>query len=377
MPAVAGQAVTRSCGRLVAVLGLVLVAAAPASACELCDGPGSEFVSLQKHVETWPVVTLGKPVGRTPEGAVEVEVTEVLKGKAHVAVGRRLVVEKTVAVLPGRIWLVLGTVADPASGEILMLRPTTLAFLRAIPSLPPADDVGPRLRAFVPWLTHEDPMVSASARKAFADAPYEAVEAAARDVSVDALVPVLANPRRSASSRGAMFLLLGLAGRRAERKLLAQWMADRTSQHAAGYDALLAAWIMQTGPRGLVAIERLLRDPRTETRIVGTAYVRALGFHGRNGAALTRERIRAALRTLLDQPSAYGPAVHELRKLEAWEDTEAVLAACERNRKFAPWVLGPTLSFLEAQDSDEARALHAELEASVLDAAGTPAPDRK
>ena len=44
------------------VLVLFGLHAPRALACELCDGPGSAFVSLQQHVETWPEVAFANGI---------------------------------------------------------------------------------------------------------------------------------------------------------------------------------------------------------------------------------------------------------------------------------------------------------------------------
>ena len=367
--------------RVPLVLGLLLAlgaGAAPVGACELCDGPGSNFVALQEHVERWPLVALGEPRGRTREGRVQFAVPRLLKGAKNLALGATVSPPGATAVLPGHVWLLLGRKANFQGGTVLMLRPGTLAFLRAAPRLPSADEPAKRLVAMVPWLRHEDPMVSGSARKAFADAPYSAVREAAKVIDPDDLITSLADPERAPGSRGPMFLLLGRAGGPAARKRLGTWMIDPAVQKAPGYDALLAAWLVQTGRAGLAPILRLFEDPKLERAVVGGAFVRALGFHARNEDVLTKATITEALVRLLPEQTTFGVTLEELGRLEAWGTTERVLAAYKRHKADAPWTVGPVLRFLETQPGEEAKKRRERLMAELAQTQPKPpAPGRK
>lgn len=359
------------------VIGAAGVCAPPVRACELCDAPGSDFVALQEHIATWPLVALGEPAGRTREGRVQFRVTRILKGNRNLQPGARVAPPGAAAVLPGRVWLLLGRKANFQGGAVLMLRAGTLAFLRAAPRLPPTDEPAARLRALVPWLKHEDPMVAASARKEFAAAPYAAVRAAAADVDPDALVATLADPRRAPSSRGPLFLLLARAGRPAVRKRLATWMRDPAVQAAPGYDALLAAWLVQTGPAGLAPIQALVDDPEVSAALVGGAFVRALGFLARNEDVLARSRVVASLTGLLTQRDLFGVVLEEFERLEAWDTLAAVMTAYEGHRAAAPWLGTPVLRYLEANPREAAKSAHERLAARLAKSAPRPpVPDK-
>lgn len=356
---------------LVLVVLVLAFGATHARACELCDGPGSNFVALQEHIERWPLVALGEPRGRTREGRVQFEVTRILKGDANLRPGAKVAPPGATAVLPGHVWLLLGRKANFQGGVVLMLRPATLAFVRAAPRLPPETKMAERLRALLPWLKHDDPMVSGSARKAFAAAPYSDVRAAARDVDPDDLVGTLADPTRSAGSRGPLFLLLARAGGKATRKRLATWMVDPVVQRAPGYDALLAAWLVQTGAPGIDPVLALLGQADVQVAVVGGALVRALGFLARNEDVLPKATIVAALERLLPTRTTFGVTLEELARLEAWDSTQAVLAAYARHKPEAPWTVGPVLRFLEAQPGEAAKQEHARLMAELA----KPAPE--
>jgi hypothetical protein len=359
---------------LALLLGPGLLGSGPTEACELCDGPGSSFVSLQNHISTWPLVALGEPVGRTREGRLQFKITRVLKGGRNLAIGARVAPRGASAVLPGHVWLLLGAKANFQLGTVLMLRPATLDFLLAAPRLPSTKEPAKRLRALLPWLRHADPMVAASARKEFAEAPFEAVRTVARYVVTDDLLATLAKPEAAATSRGALFLLVGLSGGPAERKRLGTWLQDPAMQRAPGFDALLAAWLMLTGPEGVIPIERILRDPKVEATIVGSAYVRALGFHARNTKVLRRPQVLGALHQLLNRPAFFGTTLSELVRLEAWGELEPVLAAYESQKAKAPWMVGPVLRYLAAHPSPEAKRAHDRIEQSLLGA--KPAPGK-
>ena len=350
------------------MLGLVALAA-PGHACELCDGPGSSFVSLQNHIETWPLAAVAVPEHTDAEGRTRFRITEVLKGTPELRVGDRVTPEGKRVIAPRQLWVLLGVESDLALGTVLMLRPATASFLRAIPGLPPPDRPAERLRALVPWLQHADPLVSASARKEFAEAPYAAVRATARLVPLDPLLEVLANPRAAASSRGTLFLLLGLRAGPAERKRLGTWMRDPAIQAAPGYAALLAAWLMSTKAAGLEAIHRALAAPGADRGSIGRALVLALGFHARNEDDLSRLQILAELDRLLESEGLLEAIAPELVRLEAWGALEAVMSAYERSP--GPSTLGreAVIAYLRAHPGRKAEAYRAALERAAAPAA--------
>lgn len=365
-------ATTANVSLMVLLCALVSTAFQPAEACELCDGPGSDFVALQDHIERWPLVALGDPVGRTREGRMQFRITRILKGNQNLQVGAKVAPPGVTAALPGHVWLLLGRKAGFQGGAVLMLRPGTLAFLREAPRLPGREDAAGRLRALVPWLQHDDPMVRASARKEFADAPYAAVKVASKQVRPDDLVTTLADPTRAPGSRGAQFLLLGLTGGAAERKLMATWMQDPAVQRAAGYSALLAAWLTQTGSRGIPALFALLDREGVSQPVVGGAIVRALGFHARNETVLPKRIIVEALRRLLPSVAMFGVTLEELQRLDAWDELDLILEAYALHKQDAPWTVGPVLRYLEAHPAPRAKKVRERLMAELSKPAPKP-----
>lgn len=349
--------------RTAAILVLLFVVR-PAFACELCDGPGSSFVGLQEHVAAWPQVAIGEPAGQTEKGHTVFRITSVVKG--GVAAGDLITSRGVFAVLPGKAWLLLGPKGSLEGWRVLMIRPAAMEFVRAVPQLPPGDQPKKRLRALVPWLTHADPMVAASARKEFAQAPFSVLREAASAIEPADLIEVLANPRASPAARGALFLLLGVSGG-ANRHGLARWLREPRMQAAQGYDALIAVWLMRSGPEGLALVQGLVTDPQRDPATVGGAFVRALGFHARNKAGLKKAEVISALCRLLDVPAVIGATLDELTKLKAWSVLEQVRVAYKRHKETAPSVTGPVLRYLAAHPRKEAARLREQIEASLLD----------
>lgn len=344
----------------------VLLQLSSVFACELCDGPGSSFVGLQEHVAKWPQVAIGVPVGQTDKGHTEFRITRMVKGEA--AVGDMIVPRGVFVVLPGKAWMLLGPKGSRAGWRVLMIRSAAIDFVQAVPQLPSQDKLEKRLCAMVPWLTHPDPMVAASARKEFAKAPFSALKEAAAAVKPADLVVVLGKPRVSPASRSSLFLLLGAAGGANSRRL-ARWLKEPRMQEAQGYDALIAAWLMHSGPEGLDLVERLLADPKRDAATIGGAFVRALGFHARNKAGLKKSEVISALCRLLDVPAVIGATLDELVKLKAWSVLEQVRVAYERHKETAPGVTRPVLRYLAAHPGKQAARLHEQIEAAFLTAA--------
>jgi hypothetical protein len=288
----------------------------PSEACELCDGPGSDFESLQERMEAAKAAALARPTGRTGVGQIRFTVTKVLKGERPFQVGDTVTPNGRYTIIPGRTWLLLASSDAARQALVVMLTPATLDFLEFVPTLPPKTKLAERLAALAPFLVHKDSMVAASARKAFAEAPYDAVHKAALRVDPDGLIETLSKPRTAPRSRGTLFLLVGLSGRAAHRKRLSTWMAEPSMQTAGGYDALLAAWLLMTGPDGLVRVREVRETEGADGKRIGRAFIRALRFHARNGEALTRAEAVRALEALQADPHLVRDAELALEKLE-------------------------------------------------------------
>lgn len=92
---------------------------------------------------------------------------------------------------------------------------------------------------------------------------------------------------------------------------------------------------------------------------------------------LSRAEVLTALRGQLGGAPYFGATLSELVSLEAWGELASVLAAYERQKVEAPWLVGPVLRYLTAHPGKEAKHAHARIEAAQLGGKGTPAKGSK
>ena len=328
--------------RFLSLVFLVSLSAV-AEPCELCDGPDSSFEALQERIASSESAALARPTGRTSVGQIRFRVTKILKPGRALGVGDSVTPNGRYALVPGRVWLLLARTSVARQSTVVMLSRETLGFLDALVELPPKTQPAKRLAALAPYLMSADSMVAASVRKAFAQAPYAVLEKAAAQVRPDRILETLARPEVAVYSRGALFLLVGASGDKAHRKRLGTWVADARMQAAPGYDALLAAWLLLTGPDGIARIEAVLgakdvASGKGDRARVGAAFVRALGFHARNAKVLTRAQVKAFLKGLQADPLLAEDAERELETLakEKEEEEKEKEKEEEREGKRAP-----------------------------------------
>lgn len=247
--------------------------------------------------------------------------------------------------------------------EYLPLNELSLAYLARLPER--RGDPVERLAHFVPYLEHADPLLAADAYLEFAHAPYDVVAKAAPTVDPERLRCWVQDQNVPDDRKGLYGLLLGLAHTERDRVRNAQRLRELIEQPAldlrAGFDGMLAGYLLLEGEAGLELVERriLAYDQAAEGDVRHA--VAALRFHQVHARRISHERLAQALTLLLDRPGFTAEIIGDLARLRYWAAIDRVAARFSDEARPDPAVDRAVVGYLLVCPLDEAQATLAEL----------------
>ncbi|MHC4880890.1 MAG: hypothetical protein ACYTGL_30940 [Planctomycetota bacterium] len=227
---------------------------------------------------------------------------------------------------PGDLFALVQREVSGRDGDVPL--PVSRSAWRYLTTMPLSSEATPdRLRFFVRYLEHPDLMIANDAYGEFANAPYEDI-VAMRDslprVKLRQWVIDSRVDRRVIETRLGLYgMLLGLCGAPSDARLLKRVIVDDwrpDTDFRLGIDGMIGGYLLLTGDAGLDVIERTkLANPDvsfTETY----AAMQALRFAWTYGdGVVNRDRLRKAMRLLLNQPDLTDLVIADLARWKDWE----------------------------------------------------------
>lgn len=232
---------------------------------------------------------------------------------------------------PGGLALLLGTRADADSTwtwDAISVDEGSLGyFLRAPKLKAPAAE---RLPYFSKYLEHADREVSEDAFWEFGRAPFDTVAEAEASLPYEKLRRALVDVDVPGNRKGFYGMALGMAKDPAEqaanRRVLNELVTADATDFRAGFDGVLAGYLLTEGVAGLDAIDaRFLANPKAAEGDVRHAQA-ALRFYLQYGRAIPAERLLKSVALLLDRPATAPLALSDLTRRQAWNYTAKVVA---------------------------------------------------
>jgi hypothetical protein len=366
---------------LAAVIGgLTLGKAGPVEACPFCVARGP---TLAQQIAAAELAVLAELVDRGPKQATfrplrSLEDASPDKPAKHGANELALAVD-----LPERsrgLFLLLGEPPDEVAAKPEAAKAETPPALRwravaveeagyvYVAGLPPARaPAAERLRYAARFLEHADPLVAADAYLEFGHAPYDEVRVVADALPAEKLRDWLVDPGVPAERKGFYALALGLALTPEERErnaaILKKQIETPADDFRAGFDGLLAGYLLLTGEQGLAQIEeRILTNKKSRDGDVRHA-LSALRFHHDYGRNLPPKRLGQALSPLLDRPEFAAAAIVDLARWQDWSTLERVARLYDAPKFDTPAVREAVVGYLLVCPELEAAAALADLRA--------------
>lgn len=350
---------------LIALALCAALVAVRASACPNCGPPRpalSEQIAEADTVVLIRWVAAQKPPERDPAGGVpefpaedaspsEVgsttyEIVRVAKGGDEtVRPGGRIELVKYRSGKPGDLYLLTGARRQTAAGRVdwdfpVEITEAGFAYLEKAPS--PDLPSGQRLAYFLKYLEFPDPLVAADAFQEFANAPYEDLHPLVDQMPRDRLRKWIVDDQIVPTRLNLYGMMLGLCGNDEDKELLKKKILAASDGPRPDMPGIMSGYLTLAGEEGLALLEEEKLKPRyVEVKLAdGTVKQQnAVPFHETFAALKTlqfmwdyekdripRERLKQAMRIVLEQTELADFAIADLARWKDWEIQDRVMA---------------------------------------------------
>ncbi|MDA1016101.1 MAG: hypothetical protein O3A00_16800 [Planctomycetota bacterium] len=177
-----------------------------------------------------------------------------------------------------------------------------------------------RLSYFLKFLQYPDPMISNDAYMEFAKASYADVALIRDKLSAKKLREWIGSTEVAATTRRGLYgMMLGLCGGPDDAEFMRELIVKETDDFRLGIDGVMGGYLLLVGDRGVDDIERTklkrLDIPFSETYSAMQA-IRFIWDYGEN--QVSRDRLKVAMRVLLDQPKLAEIVIRDLARWKDW-----------------------------------------------------------
>ena len=205
--------------------------------------------------------------------------------------------------------------------------PITEAGIGYLSKMPAPDaEVTDRLRDFVRFLESPDELIAQDAFGEFANADYKHIAAIAESFDAATVRGWIASPKTNTSRVALYGLLLGLSGDAADAEFLKDRILQRSEHVQLGTEGLISGYLLLARDEGLAVVEQAKLQNKACDRIEAYAAMQAIEFMWTYGAgAINKDRLRAAMRTVLERPALAELAIIDLGRWKDWSVSDRLM----------------------------------------------------
>jgi hypothetical protein len=359
-------------------------------ACPLCSAPSQTWAEMLTEAD---VVLLGQLISNN-EGSPQtapfslVKVIQVHKGEKLLPADKLVRIEEYIFAEQGNLVLLKGRLQDsnapeftdtfanefpaktiqkvsateaPESAKKVLKwdfhEQCTQAGFEYVIAAPPLDkDASTRLKYFIPYLEHSDPLVATDAWGEFANAEYKDIKRTSESFSAANLRNWIADPDAEPERRGLYGLMLGMCGTPADAEFLRQQIGQPDPKALRfGTEGLMGGLLVLSPVKGLQFLESSRLNNEKATAFDLFPVIKALQFAWTyESESFEKERLRSALRPLLKREELREIVIPDLSR---WEDWNAALLMSD---------------VYQASRADDPRTVHAIANFLVLCKQSTP-----
>ncbi len=302
--------------------------AGASSNCPFCSAVAATFT---ENIEASQVVVFARLVQPAPEIEVdemflpkaEFEISTIHKGKEFVDIGQRFKALLVGKYDVGQMFLVMGV--DPpeiAWSTPLKANQNLMDYIDKLDEIP--REGADRLAFFLPYLEHEDAILTYDAYDEFARCKYSDLHDLRDRLDPAVLMKWIADPDVPINRRRLYFTMLGVCGRPEDAEELERLIRSGDREKQAGLDALVASYLTLVGDRGLDVVDECFLKSADADDLQLLSVKAALTFHASEAKILSRERVIQSLRTFLERPAIADAVLPDLSRLEDWDAAERV-----------------------------------------------------
>ncbi len=267
----------------------------------------------------------------------------------------------------GDMFLMMSVEGDNQDWNAPIPLPTRCVdYVRELPNLP--ESGADRLAFFQDYFEDEEELLARDAYDEFARAPYEDVIDLKDRMEPAKLLNWITDPEIVTSRRRLYFTMLGVCGTKEHANSIKDFIVEKREDSSAGLDAAIACYLSLAGEDGMPFIEdNFLANhdsPYTQTY----SAIMALRFHGTSEDRIPLDRIKVAMRLMLDRPQLADLVIADLARWEDWTVTDKLVDLFKNADEKTSWVRVPVVQYLLANPDPKMDELIAELEKIDRDA---------
>jgi hypothetical protein len=313
----------RNWGAWVVAAAAVIAGPAVALSCPFCAAPERTLTEQLGEAAAAVLVqwASGTPANREKEtlGETNYRVVEVLRdGGEKIEKGSTIRLDRFRPGKSGDLFLLMGSKLDEiAWGSPMEVSETSYNYIKQAPGKEaPAVQ---RLAYFLKFLEYPDMLVANDAYSEFAGAPYADLVPLASKFNPEKVRSWIASPNTVPTRLGFYGLVLGLCGKAEDIEFLKSEILKPVEGYRLGVDGMMSGYLLLTGDDGVTLLEeKKLKDtsaPFSETY----AAMQALRFMWQYGEDhVSKDRLREAMRVLLDRPEVADLVITDLTRWEDW-----------------------------------------------------------
>jgi hypothetical protein len=333
------------------LLGLALLVLVPAvQACSFCCPIPLTYSDELAACDVAVIARLVPERTRAPKSAptAGIDVVQILKGKG--------LIDKKLDTIPaagltaanaGGLFLVTGTGTPHITWSISQPVSARLAtYLRQSSRLPQAGRQ--RLAFFCEHLEDSDEGIAGDAHLELSRVEYAELKRNKDLLVHDQLVAWIRDPEMPSSRRRTYLTMLGICGTERDVPMLEGLMNSGQRRDRRGFEAILTSYLTLRGTEGLEQIDaRYLANPTAEYDETYYAIL-AVRFQLYEEARISKRRLVASLRHMLQRPDLADLVIHDLSKAEDWEVIDQVMGLYREADPKESWVRVPVVNYLRA-----------------------------
>ncbi|HVJ69853.1 MAG TPA: hypothetical protein VM510_17880 [Caulifigura sp.] len=357
-------------GAVVVALFASALAISAAVACPFCDAPEPSLAEQLSQADAavlvqWKSAEQANTEKQTFGSTTFAVVNIVRQPGTDYEKGSTIKLDRYRPGKPGDLFLLLGTKVDGIEwGSPLEVTETSFNYITQSPGreVPAAK----RLPFFLKYLEHPDELISKDAFSEFAAAPYSDIAPLADQFSAAQVKEWIAKKETNQTRIGFYGMMLGLCGTKSDAEFLKSEINRPTETYRLGLDGLMAGYVLLLGDDGIGLLEEKLGQ-NTKQFSDTYAAMQTLRFMWQYASnRVSKDRLRLAMRMLIDRPEFADLAIKDLARWEDWDVMPKLMEVYESpshgssQTKRAVALFLITLSKKKAPDGDQAMAKHIE-----------------
>lgn len=218
-------------------------------------------------------------------------------------------------------------------------------YLKQVVKLPKK---GPtRLKFFLSHLESDEDLLSIDAYNEFAIASYDDVTELKPHLDRKQLLKWIGDPNISNSHRRLYLTMLGVCGTKEEVPMLEKMLRDPTAEMRLSLDAMIACYLVLTGPDGLSLVEDLYLKSKDAEYTHTYAAVMAVRFHGEQTDFIPKKRLAESLEHLLARKNLADLVIPDLARWKDWDVMPRLVKMFKEADPKKDWVRAPIINYLQ------------------------------